>query len=75
VTPVLFPLSAVPEKYRLIFFINPMTPIVEMYKWGLLGIGQFPGAELALSIAVMLAILSTGVVYFNRSEAASVDRL
>lgn len=75
VTPVLFPLSAVPEKYRLIFFINPMTPIVEMYKWGLLGIGQFPGAELALSIAVMLAILSTGIVYFNRSEAASVDRL
>jgi homopolymeric O-antigen transport system permease protein len=75
VTPVLFPLSAVPEKYRLIFFVNPMTPIVEMYKWGLLGIGQFPGAELALSIAVMLAILSTGILYFNRSEAASVDRL
>lgn len=75
VTPVFFPLSSVPAKYHLAFFVNPMTPIVEMYKWGLLGIGQFPGAELALGMTVMLAIFGTGVVYFNRSEAASVDRL
>ena len=75
VTPVFFPLSSVPEKYHLVFFVNPMTPVVEMYKWGLLGIGEFPGAELALGIGVMLVVLGTGVVYFTRSEAASVDKL
>ena len=75
VTPVIFPLSAVPEQYRLIFFVNPMTPVVEMYKWGLLGIGAFPGAELIVGVAIALLIFAAGVVYFNRSEAASVDRL
>lgn len=75
VTPVFFPLSSVPPKYHLAFFINPMTPIVEMYKWGLLGIGEFPGIELALGVGVMLLIFGTGIVYFNNSEAASVDRL
>jgi lipopolysaccharide transport system permease protein len=74
-TPVLFPLSSVPEKYRLAFFINPMTPIVEMYKWGLLGIGEFPGRELALGIGVILLVFGGGAVYFTRSEAASVDKL
>jgi len=75
VTPVLFPLSSVPEKYRLIFFVNPMTPVVEMYKWGLLGIGEFPGAELALGIGVLVVVLAGGAIYFNSSEATSVDRL
>ena len=75
VTPVFFPLSAVPPKYHLVFFVNPMTPVVEMYKWGLLGIGEFPGAELALGVGVMLLIFCSGAVYFTRSEAASVDRL
>ena len=75
VTPVFFPLSAVPEKYHLVFFVNPMTPVVEMYKWGLLGIGQFPGAELALSVSIMLVVFTAGAAYFTRSEAASVDKL
>lgn len=75
VTPVFYPLSAVPQKYYVVFFVNPMTPVVEMYKWGLLGIGEFPGAELALGIGVLLVVFSAGAIYFTRSEAASVDKL
>jgi len=75
VTPVIFPLSSIPERFRFIAFLNPMTSVVEMYKWALLGIGEFPGAELIAGLAITLVIFATGAVYFTRSEAASVDRL
>ena len=52
-----------------------MSPVVEMYKWGLLGIGHVSAASVVIGVLMMLAIISGGVVYFNRSEAASVDRL
>jgi lipopolysaccharide transport system permease protein len=75
VTPVIWPLSALPPSLGMIAYINPMTPVVEMYKWGLLGIGEFPGRELVAGAGVMLLIFGAGAVYFTRSEAASVDRL
>lgn len=74
-TPVIYPLSAVPPKYRFIMYLNPMAPLVEMYKWGMLGIGEFPAKELASALVVISIVFGAGLVYFNRSEAASVDKL
>ena len=79
VTPVIFPLSKLlsllPPQLHFIAYLNPMSPVVEMYKWGLLGIGGFSRTGLVVGLLMALAIFSGGVVYFNRSEAASVDRL
>jgi len=75
VTPVLYPLSAVPAKYHLIFQLNPLTAPVELYKWGLLGIGEFPAVGLVTSLAVTLIVFASGVWFFTRAEGASVDRL
>ena len=79
VTPVIFPLSQLltllPDRLHFIAYLNPMTPVVEMYKWGLLGRGGFSRTGLLVGVLMALAVFSTGVVYFNRSEAASVDRL
>jgi lipopolysaccharide transport system permease protein len=79
VTPVIFPLSQLlsllPPQLHFVAYLNPMSPVVEMYKWGLLGIGAFSGTGLAVGLLMAIGIFSTGVVYFNRSEAASVDRL
>ncbi len=75
ITPVIYPLSQVPEEYRALVSLNPMTPVVEMYKWSLLGVGHFPGRELVSGLSVMFLIFAGGVVYFTRSEASSVDRL
>jgi lipopolysaccharide transport system permease protein len=79
VTPVIFPLSellrVMPSKLHFVAYLNPMTPVVEMYKWGVLGIGHVSAASVVISVVMTLAIFSGGVVYFNRSEAASVDRL
>jgi lipopolysaccharide transport system permease protein len=79
VTPVIFPLSQLlsllPDELHFVAYLNPMSPVVEMYKWGLLGIGSFSGTGVLVGTLTALAIFSSGVVYFNRSEAASVDRL
>ena len=90
VTPVLYPLSVVPTTYhvnalagvmnftinpRMIFQLNPLTAPVELYKWGLLGIGDFPGVGLLSSLAITLIVFSSGVWFFTRAEGASVDRL
>jgi lipopolysaccharide transport system permease protein len=75
VTPVIYPLSTLPPKYRFIMYLNPMAPLVEMYKWGMLGIGEFPAKELASGLVIISVVFGGGLVYFNRSEAASVDKL
>ena len=64
-----------PPKYRFIMYLNPMAPLVEMHKWGMLGIGEFPAKELASALVVISVVFGAGLVYFNRSEAASVDKL
>jgi lipopolysaccharide transport system permease protein len=79
VTPVIFPLSQLlsllPERLHFVAYLNPMTPVVEMYKWALLGIGGFSVTGVLVGTLTALTVFSSGVVYFNRSEAASVDRL
>ena len=74
-TPVIYPMSQIPRKYHFLMYINPMAPLVETYKWGMLGIGEFPAKPLATATVVMAAVFVTGVVFFYRSEAASVDRM
>jgi lipopolysaccharide transport system permease protein len=79
VTPVIFPLSellkVLPSQLHFVAYLNPMSPVVEMYKWGVLGIGHVSTPSVVIGVLMALGIFSGGVVYFNRSEAASVDRL
>ena len=74
-TPVIYAHSAIPDRYHFLASLNPMTGVVELYKWSLLGVGDFPGRALVPSIAITLTILVTGAMFFNRAESASVDRL
>ena len=74
-TPVMYPLSEIPPKYRWVMFLNPMAPVVETFKWGVLGIGEFNVRALASGIIVVLLTLLSGIWYFNRSEAVAVDRM
>jgi lipopolysaccharide transport system permease protein len=74
-TPVIYPLSAVPERYRYILYLNPMASLVETYKWGMLGIDEFPAAAFLCGLVVIALTFAGGLVYFDRSEAGSVDRL
>jgi lipopolysaccharide transport system permease protein len=73
-TPILYPLSQVPEEYRGWMLLNPLAIIVETFKWGLFGIGQFyPEAFAATAFAVAVLLLS-GLTYFSRSEARTFEQ-
>jgi lipopolysaccharide transport system permease protein len=74
-TPVIYPLSSVPERFKWVIMANPMTGILEAFKWGMLGIGQPPGWHFAYSVGATLLVFSVGIWFFSRSEGGSVDRL
>lgn len=72
-TPVIYPLSQVPERYRNIAALNPMTSLIETFKFGALGHGTFSWAYLAYSAAFTLVLLVLGVLVFNKTERNFMD--
>src|SRR2546421_1847992 len=73
VTPVVYPSSLVPEKWRSLFGLNPMAGVVEGFRWALLGHGQPPGALLVVSTTVTFVVLAGGLWYFKRMERTFAD--
>lgn len=72
-TPVIYPLSAAPEQYREIIALNPMAPVIEGIRYGLLGKGAFSFESLAYTTVVTGFIFLIGIVIFNRVEKNFVD--
>jgi lipopolysaccharide transport system permease protein len=72
-TPVIYPLSTVPEKYKWLVGINPMTGIFESIRYGLLGRGMFDWSLIGYSAAFTFVLLILGVVVFNKVEKNFVD--
>jgi lipopolysaccharide transport system permease protein len=71
-TPIIYPLSAVPEKYRWLIQLNPMTAPVESFRALFLG-GPIPWSGLAVSTGITAALLLVGIVIFNRVEKTFMD--
>ena len=73
-TPVIYPLSMV-QNPKLHFFmsLNPVTPIMEAFKYSLLGVGDFSWGWLAYSFVFMAVLLSVGLVIFNRTQKSFMD--
>lgn len=72
-TPVVYPLSMVPEKYRAWLELNPMTGIVEAFRAVYLGTGTFSWHLLGYSVGFTAATLLVGVVVFNKVEKTFMD--
>ncbi|MBL7683261.1 MAG: ABC transporter permease [Flavipsychrobacter sp.] len=72
-TPIIYPLSAAPEKYRNIILLNPMSPIIEGMRLALLGNGNLSAGTLMYSIVIVIVVLFTGIVVFNKVEKTFVD--
>lgn len=73
ITPVIYPASSVPEKYRIFVYLNPVAPLVEAFKYGLIGAGEFNPARLLYSVVFTVILLFVGVVLFNRTEQNFMD--
>lgn len=72
-TPIAYPSSLVPERWRAIFGLNPMAGVVEGFRWSLLGSGGGFEPMFVVSILIILALLVTGLLYFRRMEREFAD--
>ncbi len=72
-TTVIYPLSAAPEKYKLFIKLNPMTSIVETFRYGVFGTGSFSWHLLAYSALLIIVLVIAGLMVFTRVERNFID--
>ena len=73
VTPVIYPLSSIPSKFKFFIEYNPIAPIIEAFRYGFMGKGAFSLFDLGYSFIVMVVLLLIGTVLFNRTEKTFMD--
>jgi lipopolysaccharide transport system permease protein len=73
VSPVGFSSTIIPQRWRLLYSINPMVGVIDGFRWAILGSGNFYWPSLALSVGVTTVLLITGTVYFRRTERTFAD--
>lgn len=72
-SPVVYPLSSVPEKYKWILLLNPMTTIIETFKYSFLGIGVYNPIYLVNSFIMLIIVLFVSIILFNKVEKSFMD--
>ena len=72
-TPVGYPASVVPARWRWVLVLNPMAGVVEGFRWAMLGTGPRPDAMLGVSVGLVLLLLIGGLHYFRRMEKTFAD--
>jgi len=72
-SPIIYPLSTLPEEWRFWLGLNPIAPIVELFRHAYLGEGSIDLTMLGISFAIICGILFTGIVMFNRVERTFMD--
>ncbi len=72
-TPVVYPVSQIPESFRFIMLLNPVAPIVEIFRYAFLGSGSFEWFFLLISAAVTAVLLILGMIVFNQVEKNFID--
>jgi lipopolysaccharide transport system permease protein len=72
-TPILYPLSLVPDSYHTLYSLNPLVGVMETFRWTMLADAPGPGASLPISAATGLLLLVSGLFYFARAEQRFAD--
>ena len=72
-TPVAYDISVIPDKFLSLYMLNPVTPIITMFRYAYLGVGEPCMPFYAISFAVTLAVLFIGILMFNRVEKTFMD--
>jgi len=74
-SPVAYPSSIVPGKWKLVYGLNPMVGVIDGFRWALLGKGKPPDSLFLVSTIGVLIILITGIIYFQKIESVIADRV
>jgi lipopolysaccharide transport system permease protein len=74
-SPVAYPSSLVPERWRWLYGLNPMAGVIDGFRWAITGHGQPPGLILLASAAAVAVVLLGGLFFFNRMETSVADRV
>lgn len=74
-SPVIYPVSLVPAPFQFIYQLNPMTGVIQGFRWALLGSGDPPGLMFGLGVVIVLIGLISGAYVFRRTERTVVDIL
>jgi lipopolysaccharide transport system permease protein len=72
-TPVVYPLSQVPEKWHWLLALNPMTPVAEAFRKAILGLGTVYPTHVLISVCITAVMLLIGLVMFARTARTSID--
>jgi lipopolysaccharide transport system permease protein len=72
-SPVAYPISVIPEKWRLLYSLNPMAGVIEGFRWALVGKDSPDFGVIGVSTLVVVAVLFGGIVYFKRMEKSFAD--
>jgi lipopolysaccharide transport system permease protein len=74
-SPVAYPSSMVPERYRWLYGLNPMAGVIDGFRWALTGHGQAPSAVLIASTTMVCLTVFGGLIFFTRMESSIADRV
>ena len=72
-SPIIYPLSVVPEKYKWIILANPITSIIETFKYAFLGVGEFNWLHLGYTLLFTLLLFFLGLIIFHKVEKSFMD--
>jgi lipopolysaccharide transport system permease protein len=72
-TPIIYPLSSMSPKRQWIMALNPVTSIVETFKYGTMGVGTFSWGQLGYSFGFMVVLMIIGIVIFNKVQRSFMD--
>jgi lipopolysaccharide transport system permease protein len=72
-TPIVYPLSEVPDRFKIFILINPMTAVVESFRGAFLGVSSLTPQELLLSIIISILFFIGGIITFSRVEKTFMD--
>ncbi|MFM8322217.1 MAG: ABC transporter permease [Chloroflexota bacterium] len=73
ITPVAYPSSMIPDRWKLIYSLNPMSGVVEGFRWSLLGADAAPDPMIWVSAVIAVLVLVSGLYYFKRMERTFAD--
>jgi len=72
-SPIVYPASMIPEKYRVFYALNPMAGVIEGFRSALLGTTEFPIIMIAISAIVSCVLFLLGLFYFKQTERFFAD--